>query len=912
MNGYAHVKQILSADTLVLRGKQIQSDTPLKSKPGPPPEKLLSFAHITSPRMGTVKEPEKEEPFAFQSREFLRKLLIGKEVHFKVEYKTIANRDFGVLFLPSSQAVNGETNVTKILVKEGWVKVKQPEGKRELNEEQTALIELEQEAKTLGKGIWSGNNLTRTLKHTLDGDIREFLNLHKGTPINGVIEQVRDGSTYRVCLEMANNIYQTITLVLSGIKAPIYRKDVPGFEDQEEPYGEEAKYFAESRLLQRDVKIILEGTNNNSFVGTIVHPNGNIAEALLCEGLARVVDWTIAIVTGGPAKLRVAEAKAKANKLRLWKDYVQKTSNRSKTGDNSSNSTSFDGTVIRIINSDLILVLADGNKERKITLSSIKAPKTKDPKDAFYNLEAREFLRSKLIGKRVHVNVDFIKPPTEGFSEERTCGTILLNDVNISEALVSKGLATVVRHRKDDDDRSMVYDSLLIAEDRAISQSKGLHNPKEPVPVRINDASETINKAKQFLPYLVRSGNLNAIVEFCSTGGRFKLFIPSQACKITFILGGIKAPKVGRTPADKSEPFGPEALEFVNRHCLQREVEVNIDNCDKVGGFIGTLFVVINGVRQNVAITLLAEGFVTIHEYSQSPYQKDLIAAEQSAKDSRRGIWSTIDPASLVKEEIQVFNGSLRDEKVPTSLKDVVVSELGDGGKLFIQVINDDLHKLEKLMKDFSLHHSSAQNTSFLPKNGDVCSARFTLDNNWYRAKVKKINPDKTYLVSYIDFGNSETVNSSRLRPLDSKFGLNVLPPQSVEAQLAFVSVPELESEYGTEVFEHIKNLTENKNLRALFFGKDKNGVTGILLIDPKDESVGSIQERIILDGWGTVEKSVEKRFNLDLKNSRDLFNINKSNGKSVSSGTMFNVIENLMEAQEVAKKQRIQKTYIK
>jgi staphylococcal nuclease domain-containing protein 1 len=89
-----------------------------------------------------------------------------------------------------------------------------------------------------------------------------------------------------------------------------------------EPFGDEAKYFSETRLLQRDVKIILEGTNNNSFVGSVLHPNGDIAEALLGEGLSKIVDWTVAIVTAGPEKLRAAESRAKKNNLRVWKEFV--------------------------------------------------------------------------------------------------------------------------------------------------------------------------------------------------------------------------------------------------------------------------------------------------------------------------------------------------------------------------------------------------------------------------------------------------------------------------------------------------------------------------------------------------------------------------------------------------------------
>lgn len=37
-------------------------------------------------------------------------------------------------------------------------------------------------------------------------------------------------------------------------------------------FVDEAKYFTECRLLQQDVEIVLESSNNNNFVGTVIHP----------------------------------------------------------------------------------------------------------------------------------------------------------------------------------------------------------------------------------------------------------------------------------------------------------------------------------------------------------------------------------------------------------------------------------------------------------------------------------------------------------------------------------------------------------------------------------------------------------------------------------------------------------------
>merc|ERR1740128_343710 len=114
-----------------------------------------------------------------------------------------------------------------------------------------------------------------------------------------------------------------MTLMMSGLRAPQTKLGPDGRPDpkQCEPFAQEAHYFTESRLLQRDVQVILESNNNNKLVGSVLHPAGNIAEALLKEGMAKCVDWSIAKVTAGPEKYRAAEKAAKDRRARLWKNY---------------------------------------------------------------------------------------------------------------------------------------------------------------------------------------------------------------------------------------------------------------------------------------------------------------------------------------------------------------------------------------------------------------------------------------------------------------------------------------------------------------------------------------------------------------------------------------------------------------
>jgi staphylococcal nuclease domain-containing protein 1 len=93
--------------------------------------------------------------------------------------------------------------------------------------------------------------------------------------------------------------------------------------ESNEPFAEEAKQYVDTRLLQRQVKVILDGVNNQNLVGTLLHPNGNIALHLLKEGLAKCVDWSLTLLQQGwREKYRATEKHAKDNRLKIWKNYV--------------------------------------------------------------------------------------------------------------------------------------------------------------------------------------------------------------------------------------------------------------------------------------------------------------------------------------------------------------------------------------------------------------------------------------------------------------------------------------------------------------------------------------------------------------------------------------------------------------
>merc|ERR1712241_1375281 len=274
--------------------------------------------------------------------------------------------------------------------------------------------------------------------------------------------------------------------------------------------------------------------------------------------------------------------------------------------------------------------------------------------DVPFMFEAREFLRKKLIGQNVHITVDYIQPAnTAGAQEfpEKTCCTVSIGGVNVAEALVSKGLATVVRYAADNDQRSSKYDDLLAAEDKAMKSKKGMHqgkNQKDQTTRRIADVSGDVAKSKQFLPFLQRAGRMQAVVEFIASASRYRLYIPRETCVITFLLSGVSCPRGDRTMPggvfQEGDPFGNEATAFIKEQIMQKEVEIEVETMDKGGNFIGWCFEGIN----NMSVQLIEEGFASafVMGGDRSNYGSQIQIAEDSAKRRKIRRW-----ANYVEEE---------------------------------------------------------------------------------------------------------------------------------------------------------------------------------------------------------------------------------------------------------------------
>ncbi|XP_008704059.2 staphylococcal nuclease domain-containing protein 1 [Ursus americanus] len=848
------VKMVLSGCAIIVRGQP---------RGGPPPERQINLSNIRAgnlARRAAATQPDAkdtpDEPWAFPAREFLRKKLIGKEVCFTIENKTPQGREYGMIYL--GKDTNGE-NIAESLVAEGLATRR--EGMRANNPEQNRLSECEEQAKAAKKGMWSegnGSHTIRDLKYTIENP-RHFVDSHHQKPVNAIIEHVRDGSVVRALLLPD---YYLVTVMLSGIKCPTFRREADGSETPE-PFAAEAKFFTESRLLQRDVQIILESCHNQNILGTILHPNGNITELLLKEGFARCVDWSIAVYTRGAEKLRAAERFAKERRLRIWRDYVAPTANL------DQKDKQFVAKVMQVLNADAIVVKLNSGDYKTIHLSSIRPPRLegenmqdKNKKlrplyDIPYMFEAREFLRKKLIGKKVNVTVDYIRPASPATEtvpafSERTCATVTIGGINIAEALVSKGLATVIRYRQDDDQRSSHYDELLAAEARAIKNGKGLHSKKE-VPIhRVADISGDTQKAKQFLPFLQRAGRSEAVVEYVFSGSRLKLYLPKETCLITFLLAGIECPRGARNLpglVQEGEPFSEEATLFTKELVLQREVEVEVESMDKAGNFIGWLHI----DSANLSVLLVEHALSKVHFTAErSSYYKSLLSAEEAAKQKKEKVW-----AHYEEQPVEEVAPVLEEKERSASYKPVFVTEITDDLHFYVQDVETgtQLEKLMENMRNDIASHPPVEG-SYAPRRGEFCIAKF-VDGEWYRARVEKVESPAKVHVFYIDYGNREILPSSRLGTLPPAFSTRVLPAQATEYAFAFIQVPQDEDARTDAVDSVVRDI---QNTQCLLNVEHLSAGCPHVTLQFAD-SKGDVGLGLVKEGLVMVEVRKEKQF---------------------------------------------------
>lgn len=94
---------------------------------------------------------------------------------------------------------------------------------------------------------------------------------------------------------------------------------------------------------------------------------------------------------------------------------------------------------------------------------------------------------------KVEITLDYKQEARQNENQsnlpERLCCTVMLGDMNAAEALLSRGLVSVVYYKVGDEQRPAAYDNLLMAGNKAKEERKGMHAANTVTPMRVSEVA---------------------------------------------------------------------------------------------------------------------------------------------------------------------------------------------------------------------------------------------------------------------------------------------------------------------------------------------------------------------------------------------------------------------------------------
>jgi staphylococcal nuclease domain-containing protein 1 len=900
VQGIGLVKAVLSGDTIVVAGS---------AKNGPPTEKRLILANVTSPKFGQGKD-EKDEPFAYHAREFLRERVLGKVVQFvlpgaSVETATNLSESSKQDF---AEVTFNNVNLSELMITSGYAKVMLPKPKAPkegkdgkpasdkptLTPEKEALLKLQEEAQKQKLGMFATN--CKSVRALISADGKQNVELFKkyvGKELPAYVDYVINGSTLR--LEIKTNPqsleHTMVTFNLAGVESPqppvkaktTTKTDKAGKETTDkrdalpgEPFGAEARQYTVDRLQGHDVKILIQAIDNDQrLYGTVLYPKGNISKNLLADGFARYVPWS-AMATNNNTELKLAASQSKVN-MALTSPYAEQSR------------VQYEASVVQINSGDSLTVRCVDNTEKRIYLASIRAPRMgKGDKNDDFAFESKEFLRRSLIGKKVIIQTEYVlqekpaadkkakvaegendedvaekkqEPEGEKVIKNREYVSMFKGKFNIAAELLANGLADIVPTPRDAP-RSLYLAELCSAQIKAQAEKKHkwaegkqplqLHdlNPRVGQSKEANAINKTNEERVEIHFRKLQGSSIAAVLDAVYSPTRFRVFVPTLN---TFF--GVKLAVVSTPVVEKDQPKPlvlDQAIVALKKH-LQHDITLEVTH--RMG-----LTLVANILnresKENLGLSMVQNGQASIimPAVEKNKYKKEFLAAQEFAKKQHLGIWIDFDEQKE-KEELERQKLEAQD-----TIGAGVVTKDGDNYiNVLVTDVNDSVHFYVNNVDDKSVAEINAQMAAFdssvpvpekfEPKEGDILAGLFEEDNQWYRVKIQRVLKSRnTCEVQFIDYGNQALVPQASLRPLSPE--LQKIRQSARPCTLSGVVQPDPSSEWFEVGANALSAATVNKQFQArIDFTEKSNGVLHLTLLEDGEKSVNQrmVEEGLVL-----------------------------------------------------------------
>lgn len=824
------VKGVFSGDYVVISGK-------LKKGDDLPEEKNLYLSMLQSPRVANSNSSE-EEPFGWDSREFLRQLILGKVVKYTVDYKN-NDKTCGQIFIDGK-------NINLEMVKHGYAKLgfigKHNESMAK-GEYHTSLQAAENEARKANLGLWTTDDevlqshrrsVITSNNLEFDGDM--FFENNRNREIEGIVDYVINATCLVVYLKEAKT-YIKVSLRFVAIPS-----------SKEEGIYKSGKAYVERNYLHRDVKVTLHGYDTKGFTADLYDKKGSLAVYVLKQGYTKLFLGSSSFKTDELNALKDAQSQARREKLRVWKNEKDENiahdeqKEKEKTKERSANKTelSFQGTFYQVHSGDSLSIRNKKTGEIvRLFLSHLKSPTLAKPNsnesDQPWAWQAREFIRKVLVGKTVECEFDYCRVmPKDGkkmnfYSIWRSAGKD--TDANptydrcLNVEVLEHGYASFINPRGDDE-ISKNLDLFSAAEKLSKEKKTGINSTKAPALSNFSDLiSANKDKKKNYTKFLVGKKSLSCVVEYCFSSTKFKLRIDENNCMIPFSLLGIKSVNKDKNNTELYDKLFNSALEYTNLNTLQREATVDIIQADRVGNYFGFL----NFKGKNFALNLLQEGFAVINNVGGVKINNmaDLKKAESKAETDKKNIWNYDALVNSLKDLEGENIVSTKVNEKHTDIK-VRITDQIDMNNFYVNIVpNKNLTKIEEVLEKYSSGQTRGTPLMAPINKGLMCAVKYTVDNNYYRGKITAVLKDERYEVELIDFGTVEIVPTSHLIKLDGSIAQ--FEAQALICELAYLKFSQNTMKKALDKFPDFVDIETDLNAKLCYShnneGKEKLGL---------------------------------------------------------------------------------------
>lgn len=699
------------------------------------PYMIINLENLIAPKLGSNDGKTQDEPYAFESWDYLRKLSIGKSVLVGPIIREINDRNsknplriqtiFGALKVAHSRVsiVNnsaGETtDIGMNICQAGYVKTRDanPNFQAKPNSYLSKLQEFEEEAKNDQRGIWSEEegfvrNLPVQYKDYQILETREF---------SAIVDGIINGTSLQLIL-LPNHQY--VILQIAGCRADLVNKRNP----DKNSYGWKAYQENLKKFLHRTIKVrlcqkyVVPNENDNEgphrYVGCVIGEPDKAFQKLISDGLARYDPKTSDFAPNADEYI-VKEIVARAKKLGMWSTIKEEDINVNRLPTNFP--TEFQGIVTRIHSSCSLEITGEENVKHIFYLNNVKVPYFyyyKSGGSETYGYEAREFLRKHYVGQQVKAVVDGCyntnPNPTSTYGV-RVYATIFHDKKCVNEEIVRSGFA--VYHDSFIDRSSSHSQQIRQAEKEARDKRNGMHSSNQHENVIIDDLVNFSNqRAAQNVYSQINKTKLEGVIEHITSGGKLFVYVQSQGIYIKCGINGVIC-------YSSTDRMASEVYKYLTQHYEQATVEIVPCNFKHEVFYSSITIQTFTGKRFDLAEELLKNGLAEINKQYIKTLPLNYISLQTSAENAGLGVW-----------EIKTrHNYRLK----PGVIEKVKLTSIWNPVKLTIQLLEKEM---EHITNFFTENGANLKPIVISDESGEqLCTndcVVVKIANNYYRARI--------------------------------------------------------------------------------------------------------------------------------------------------------------------------------